>query len=209
MASGFASPYPPLDGVNLADSSAALYGRKARNTAARWTGLEVPGRSTVKHRNQIVVVLCVLSVFSVACGDRRESAGDSKADEDAVRQQVAKYTQVLDAADTGIASQVWLATPEASFISPMGHSHGWEDVKKVYDFFGATFTDRKLTARDIAVYVHGDSAYVEFYWHYSAKQKSDGKDVQTDGRESQMYRRVDEGRWALVHVHYSGMPLTP
>jgi hypothetical protein len=66
-------------------------------------------------------------------------------------------------------------------------------VKKVYDFFGASFTDRKLTARDIAVDVHGDSAYVEFYWHYSAKQKSDGKDVQTDGRESQMYRRVDGG----------------
>jgi len=74
---------------------------------------------------------------------------------------------------------------------------------------GASFTDRKLTARDIAVDLHGDSAYVEFYWHYSAKQKSDGKDVQTDGRESQLYRRVDGGRWALVHVHYSGMPITP
>ena len=91
----------------------------------------------------------------------------------------------------------------------MGHAHGWEEVKKVYDFFGASFTDRKLTARDVAVDVHGDSAYVEFYWHYSAKQKSDGKEVQTDGRESQLYRRVDGGRWALVHVHYSGMPVTP
>jgi ketosteroid isomerase-like protein len=160
--------------------------------------------------NEMAVLLCVLSAFSVACGGRGQSAGDAKADEDAVRQQVTKYTQALDAADTGIARQVWLTTPEASFISPMGHSHGWEEVKKVYDFFGASFKDRKLTARDIAVDMHGDSAYVEFYWHYSAKQKSDGKDVQTDGRESQMYRRVDGGgRWALVHVHYSGMPVTP
>ena len=91
----------------------------------------------------------------------------------------------------------------------MGHSHGWEEVKKIYDFFGASFTDRKLTARNIAVDVQGDAAYVEFYWHYSAKQKSDGKNVQTDGRESQMYRRVEGGRWALVHVHYSAMPVTP
>jgi hypothetical protein len=189
MASGFASPYPPLDGVNLADSSAALYGRKARNTAARWTGLEVPGRSTVKHRNQIVVVLCVLSVFSVACGDRRESAGDSKADEDAVRQQVAKYTQVLDAADTGIASQVWLATPEASFISPMGHSHGWEDVKKVYDFFGATFTDRKLTARDIAVYVHGDSRM----WSFTGITPRSRRAMGRMSRQTVGSRRCTEG----------------
>jgi ketosteroid isomerase-like protein len=169
----------------------------------------IPGRSTLKAPNEMAVLLCVLSAFSMACGGRAQSVGDAKADDDAVRQQVTKYTQALDAADTGIARQVWLTTPEASFISPMGHSHGWEEVKKVYDFFGASFTYRKLTARDIAVDVHGDSAYVEFYWHYSAKQKSDGKDVQTDGRESQMYRRVDGGRWALVHVHYSGMAVTP
>lgn len=117
----------------------------------------------MKHLNEVVVLLCVLSVFSVACGSRGESPGDTKADGDAVLQQVVKYTQALDAAATGIASQVWLTTPEASFISPMGHSHGWEEVKKVYDFFGASFTDRKLTARDIAVDVHGDSAYVESY----------------------------------------------
>ena len=43
----------------------------------------------------------------------------AKADENAIRQQVAKYTAALDAADTGIASQVWLTTPEVSFISPM------------------------------------------------------------------------------------------
>ena len=163
----------------------------------------------MKNRNELAVLICVLLMFSVACGGRRESARDAKADEVAVRQQVARYTQALDAADTAMASEVWLTTPEATFISPIGHSHGWEEVKKVYDFFGTSFTDRKLTARDIAVDMHGDSAYVEFYWHYTAKQKSDGKDVQTDGRESQMYRRVDGGRWALVHVHYSGMPVTP
>ena len=135
-------------------------------------------------------------------------ASDKKAAEEAVRAQVASYTAALDAADTNIASQVWLTTPEASFISPLGHAHGWDEIKKVYDFFGSAFTDRKLTAHDIAVDVNGDSAYVEFYWHYTAKQKSDGQEVRTDGRESQMYRKVD-GKWLLVHVHYSGMPVAP
>ena len=90
-----------------------------------------------------------------------------------------------------------------------GQSHGWEEVKKVYDFFGTAFTDRKLTAHDITVNVYKDAAYVEFYWHYSAKQKNDGKEVQTDGRESQMYIRLDGNRWVLAHVHYSGLPVTP
>jgi len=70
-------------------------------------------------------------VFSVACGGLGENPVDTKTDQNAVREQVVKYTQALDAADTGIASKVWLTTPEASFISPMGHSHGWEEVKKV------------------------------------------------------------------------------
>ena len=156
--------------------------------------------------NKLAILLCVLPLFLAGCADRR--AAGTKADEDAVRQQVAKYTGSLSAADIGsAASQVWLTTPEASFISPMGHAHGWEELKKVYDFFETGYTDRKLTAHDITVDLHGDSAYVEFYWHYTAKQKSDGKDVQTDGRESQMYRRGEGGRWALVHAHYSGMPV--
>ena len=121
-------------------------------------------------------------------------------------QQIAKYTAALDAADSGIASQVWLTSPDVSFISPAGHAHGSEEIKKVYAFFGSTFSERKLRARDISVHVHGDSAWAEFYWHFDEKQRSDGSPVQTDGRETQVYHRVDGSRWALVHVHYSGMP---
>jgi len=31
--------------------------------------------------------------------------------------------------------------------------------------------------------------------------------IATHGRETQVYRKVD-GAWRLVHVHYSGMPVT-
>jgi len=187
----------------------ACGGRESPTSCGAEDRFGTPWRSTVKHRNERALLLRVFSVILVGCEDWRGGPRNAKADEDAVRQQVAKYMHALDSADTGIASQVWLTTPEASFISPMGHARGWEEVKKVYDFFGAVFTDRKLTAHDVVVDVHGDSAYVEFYWHYSAKRKSDGQEVQTDGRESQMYWRVSGERWALVHVHYSGMPTTP
>ena len=153
--------------------------------------------------------LCFLLTFTVSCGVQGENARDVQAATDAVRQQIAKYTAALDAADTAIASEVWLTSPDVSFISPVGHQHGWEEVKKVYEFFGASFSERKLTVRDVSVHVNRDSAWAEFYWHFAAKQRSDGSAVQTDGRETQVYRKVAPDRWALVHVHYSGMPTPP
>ena len=154
-----------------------------------------------------LLLYCFLLAFAVSCG--RESGRDVQAAAEAVRQQIAKYTAALDAADTGIASQVLLTSPDISFISPAGHQHGWEEVKGVYEGFGAAFSERKLTARDVSVHVNGDSAWAEFYWHFTAKQRSDGLVWETDGRETQVYRLVDGNRWALVHVHYSGVPGTP
>ena len=150
-----------------------------------------------------------LLTFTVSCGVQGENSRDVQAATDAIRQQIAKYTAALDAADTAIASEVWLTSPDISFISPAGHQHGWEEVKKVYEFFGASFSDRKLTVRDVSVHAYSDSAWAEFYWHFAAKQRSDGSAVQTDGRETQVYRKVGRNRWMLVHVHYSGPPVTP
>src|SRR5215467_317458 len=62
-----------------------------------------------------------------------------------IRAQIAKYTAALDAADIDLASQVWQISPDVSFIHPAGHAHGWEEVKGIYKFFGATLSERKLT----------------------------------------------------------------
>jgi ketosteroid isomerase-like protein len=67
------------------------------------------------------------------------------------------------------------------------------------------FSERKLSPRDIQVHVNGDSAWSEFYWHFTATRKKDGAHVQSDGRETQIYRKAGN-RWLLVHVHYSAMP---
>jgi ketosteroid isomerase-like protein len=153
--------------------------------------------------------LCLLLIFTASCGVHGDNSRDVQVATDAVRQQIAKYTAALDAADTAIASEVWLTSPDVSFISPAGHQHGWEEVKKVYEYFGSAFSERKLTVRDVSVHIYRDSAWTEFYWHFEAKQRSDGAAIQTNGRETQVYRKVGRDRWALVHVHYSGMPTTP
>lgn len=123
-----------------------------------------------------------------------------------IRQLIANYCAAVDAADLKLAGHVWDNSPEVSFIHPLGHAHGWEQVKEFYtNVMGGMFSERKLTPRDIHVHVLGDSAWSEFNWHFTAKQKTDGAAVQTDGRETQIYRRAGK-RWVLVHVHYSEMP---
>jgi ketosteroid isomerase-like protein len=112
-------------------------------------------------------------------------------------------------ADTTLASQVWWNSPEASFIHPLGHEHGFEQIKQdVYQhLMGDTFSQRNLSVHDLSVDVFGDSAVAEFYWDFIAKFRKDGSPITTHGRETQVYRRV-QGEWRLAHVHYSGMPVS-
>lgn len=125
-----------------------------------------------------------------------------------IERLIAKYTASIDAADTQLAAQVWANSPDVSFIHPLGHEHGWEEVKRnLYQkIMGGMFSERKLTARDIHAQVNGNSAWAEFYWHFVAKLRANGSPVTTDGRETQIYRRT-HGRWELVHVHYSALPV--
>jgi ketosteroid isomerase-like protein len=125
---------------------------------------------------------------------------------DQIRKLIADYAAAVDAADVKLAGQVWDQSPDVSFIHPLGHAHGWGEVQGFFtDVMGGMFSDRKLTPRDVKVHVYGDSAWSEFYWHFTATQKKDGARVQSDGRETQVYRKTGS-RWVLVHVHYSAMP---
>jgi len=137
------------------------------------------------------------------------AGADKGADVEALKALIAKYAQSIDAVDTNLAAEVWLDSPDVSFIHPLGHEHGFEQVKaNVYKrLMGGMFSERKLSPRDISVHVHGDSAWAEFYWDFAAKLRTDGSAVTTHGRETQVYWKVD-GRWRLVHVHYSGMPFS-
>jgi ketosteroid isomerase-like protein len=148
---------------------------------------------------------CLTISVALSCAVAVQAA-DTKSAE-AIRQQLAKYTAALDAADVNLASQVWRTSSDVSFIHPAGHAHGWEEIKQFYNFFGTAFSDRQLTVRDVSIHVDGNGAWVEFYWHFKAKQRNDGAPVETDGRETQVYSKVGN-RWQLVHVHYSSPAVT-
>jgi ketosteroid isomerase-like protein len=128
------------------------------------------------------------------------------AETDRIRQLIGNYAAAVDGADIKLAAQIWDNSPDVSFIHPLGHAHGWDEVKGFFtDIMGGMFSKRRLTPRDIKVHVFGDSAWSEFYWHFAATLKKDSAEIQSDGRETQIYRKIGD-RWALVHVHYSEMP---
>lgn len=125
----------------------------------------------------------------------RVASSDSKADQNEIRQLVAKYARSVDEADITLAAQVWLDSPDVSFIHPLGHEHGFDQIKQnVYThLMGETFSERKLRPRDVAVHVYGNSAWVEFYWDFVAKFRKDGSPITTHGRETQVYWKTPGG----------------
>jgi Xaa-Pro aminopeptidase len=133
---------------------------------------------------------------------------DERSESDAIKNLIAKYAKSVDDADTALAAEVWLDSPDVSFIHPLGHEHGFEQIKQnVYKrLMGEIFSERKLSVHDIAVHVYGDAAQAEFYWDFVAKFRKDGSPITTHGRETQLYHK-EQSRWRLVHVHYSGMPV--
>ena len=139
-------------------------------------------------------------ILSIPC------ASQPATDTAQIQQLITQYAAAVNAGDAATAAKVWDTSGDISFIHPMGQAHGWDEVKLIFtDLMGGMFSERKLTPRDIQIRVYGNEAWSEFYWHFTATQRKDAAKVQTDGRETQIYRKSG-GRWLLVHVHYSAMP---
>ncbi len=135
--------------------------------------------------------------------------GSKGTDSDELKQLIARYAKSVDTADTTLASQIWSHSSDVSFIFPLGWEHGFDQVEKnVYErAMAETFSERKLTIHDISLHVYGDAAWAEFSWDFAAKLRKDGSPMASQGQETQVYRK-EPGGWRLVHVHYSGVPVT-
>ena len=152
-------------------------------------------------------VLLVVVGTLVAQDKASVAPSDAKA---TIRAMVDRYMQSIDDADPKLGATVWSPTPDVSFINPLGHERGWDEIaSEVYGkLMGQTFTKRTLkNAGDVNIRVYGNAAVVEFDWDFVAVLRSDGTVIHTSGRESQLYVNLPGTGWRLVHVHYSGPPV--
>jgi uncharacterized protein (TIGR02246 family) len=165
----------------------------------------------MKLFREMFVVGSILLV-GLAGASAQASGADSRQTAAEIRQLIDTYMQAVDAADPNLAAKVFLTTPDASFINPVGHERGWDQIadEVFVRLMGKTFSKRDLKASaDPVIHVYGDAAVAEFDWDFHATLRSNGSPVHTTGRESQFYVRFPDKGWRLVHVHYSGPAVPP
>ena len=118
------------------------------------------------------------------------------------------YVKAVNELDLNHAKNIWSQKESISFIQPRGHQKGWDEIQKAF-YLGAmgNFKTRDLVLKNVNIRILSeDAAWSDFYWDFNATFK-DGTPIQTSGRETQVYKKEPDG-WKIVHVHYSGMPVT-
>ena len=126
-----------------------------------------------------------------------------------IKSIIQRYADSITHYNLKEAEQIWQTDDRTTYVHPRGNEYGWKAIRD--HFYGVTmhdhFVKRQLFVHDINIQVYGDMAVSVFYWDFPAVFRSDGTEVTTHGRETQVYNRTPEG-WKIVHVHYSQMPVT-
>jgi ketosteroid isomerase-like protein len=153
----------------------------------------------------------VLAVAVSSIAQTNTSTPASTGDALAVKQLQAlikDYAKSVGELDLDLARKVWSAGPEVTFIHPRGTERGLEQIlKNFYLTTMGTFSKRELLPDAAYLHVYGDTAWSEFTWTFHATVKNGGPEITSRGRETQIYHK-EKGVWKLVHVHYSGPPMT-
>ena len=162
--------------------------------------------------NSLILVFAAILVFSapaISQPDQQKNQSNRSPLPDSVffNSLINHYIHSIEQADTVLALKIWSPTSEISFMNPRGTEYGWNGIKNIYKMFHDSFSARKLSFYDLKFSYYGDVSWVTFYWIFDATLKSDNTAVQTKGRETQIWRKINY-EWRLVHVHYSGMPVT-
>lgn len=152
---------------------------------------------------QTILTLFITVTVLIGMDGKARSQSNDKTFQSLIRQ----YEQSIDKADTVLGKKLWSQKDEVSFINPRSTEYGWSGIKNIYKMFADNFTDRKLHGFNEKVTVYGDVAWLTFEWVFDAKFKANNQTIQTKGRETQIWHK-EKGVWKLVHVHYSGLPVT-
>jgi ketosteroid isomerase-like protein len=161
-------------------------------------------------RNRIAATLLSLAILLSlnGAGQMLAQAPASGSDQDQLRQLLKKYAESVDTLDLNLASEIWSHDAAVSFIHPRGTEIGFTQIEENFlENTMGTFSQRELLLENPVIHVYGDTAWSEMTWTFHATVKNGGMKITTTGRETQIYHK-ENGVWRIVHVHYSGPPVT-
>ena len=147
----------------------------------------------------LVAVILILAC-TASC---RRAPDQDRAD---IEQVFNKYLQSLNKADVGLASEVWLQSPDVLVVTPAGRFKGWDSVRNdIYiNSMQKQMRERHVEASNVSIVVAGDAAWLVYDFVFTATL-ADGRPLTTKGWESHGYRRTPDG-WRIAHLHYSVPP---
>ena len=148
------------------------------------------------------IVVVNLSLLLPACN----RAADIDQENKSVQRVFENYLESVRTADLTLASQVWSQSQDVSAVTPLGRFKGWEGVRDglYINFLQKAFAERSLRPDNLAITVSGNTAWAVFDWTFTAKL-ANGQPISSKGWESHVYQKID-GRWVIVHLHYSVPP---
>ena len=96
-------------------------------------------------------ILTVLMAGALVAAGAKSVAAQGNADASRsiatqeIRRLVDTYMQSVDDADPKLGATVWSPTADVTFIEPLGHERGWDEIARVVygKLMGQTFRDRK------------------------------------------------------------------
>lgn len=145
-----------------------------------------------------------ITLLAVALTGCVPASVPAPSDEQAVEQLVDRYLTSINTCDTTVVSEIWSHDGDASFVAPSGYYPSYEAIRDslVVGLFGKNFTQRNLRKLNLKLRLFDNSAWGEFSWKFDAI-RLDGSEHHTRGMETQIYKKDSNGKWRLVHVHYS------
>jgi ketosteroid isomerase-like protein len=156
-------------------------------------------------RSVALAALIAVSVCSVSQDKQKAANTNAGSVEEEIKQLISMYAKAADEADSTLASRIWCDSSEDSLINPVGRWHGLEQIMGFYRHdMGEMYSVRDLEISEVSVQVYSDAAWAEFNWNFSTK-RNEGSSLSFHGLETQIYHK-SQGRWCLVHVHYSALP---
>lgn len=162
------------------------------------------------HASRRWRLLWLVAAAAVGLSGASAQAQSTDSAEAQLTEEVGLYLQSIDEGDARLGAKVFHMAEDTTFIHPRGTERGWADIEKdIYGFFGSTFSKRSLKrVGDLHIHVYGDSAVVDFQWDFNATFRANAAPLHSSGRESQIFHKFPGLGWRIVHVHYSGLPVT-
>ncbi len=130
---------------------------------------------------------------------------DARADTEAIRALVDRETAAINRKDLQGLSEIWSQDKGILLfdVPPPGRFQGWDQIGRLWKDFFERVSDLHIAVDAVQVQARGTLGFATYDWSMSGRLG--GYDLKDRGQATAIYRKED-GKWRLVHAHYSPAP---